>query len=142
MTEKVYVATKALINCDDRVLILRESEDYTDGSNKGYFDVVGGRVGFGQNIFKNLRREAKEEAGLDIEIIEPFFTDTWHPIIKGEQASVSGIFFNCYAQTDKVRLSKDHDKYLWIMPTHHKYHTLIPNLHRVFDAYIEKYLKK
>ena len=44
MKYKLFVATKAFIRYKDKILILRESVKYDDGSNVGSYDVVGGRV--------------------------------------------------------------------------------------------------
>lgn len=44
METKLFVATKAFIRYKGKILILRESNKYTDGVNSGKYDVVGGRI--------------------------------------------------------------------------------------------------
>ena len=41
------------------------------------------------------------------------------------------------AMTDKVKLSKDHNHFLWIKPKDYKKYNLIPNLIKIFKAYLE-----
>jgi len=59
--DRLFVATKAFIINDGKVLILKESSKYEDGSNEDKWDVVGGRVEPGQRFDESLVREIKEE---------------------------------------------------------------------------------
>ena len=93
MVDKIFVATKAFIIHDGKVLLLKESSAYTDGSNVGKFDVVGGRVQPGQRFDESLIREIKEETGLHVTIGRPFFVNEWRPIVRGEQWQIVGTFF-------------------------------------------------
>lgn len=120
MNPKLFVATKAFINFDGKILTLRESGKYADGSNEGKYDIVGGRLEPGQHFRDSLIREVKEETGLGVEIGKPFFVNEWRPVVRGEQLQVVGIFFECKAKTDKVILSTDHDDYKWIKPEKYK----------------------
>lgn len=83
--DKMFVATKAFIINNGRVLLLKESSKYTDGSNAGKFDVVGGRVEPGQRFDESLLREIKEETGLSVRLGRPFFVNEWRPKVRGEQ---------------------------------------------------------
>src|SRR5258708_5664220 len=74
MDIKLFVATKAFIVYNGKVLILQESNKYTDGSNEGKFDVVGGRIVPGERFDESLLREIEEETGLEVKIGKPFFT--------------------------------------------------------------------
>ena len=73
MEPKLFVATKAFIVYNNKVLILRESIKYQEGTNHGKYDVVGGRVKPGQRFDESLLREIKEETGLAVKISQPFF---------------------------------------------------------------------
>ncbi|MBU1037368.1 hypothetical protein KKF32_05110 [Patescibacteria group bacterium] len=44
METKLFVATKAFIVHQGKVLILKESPKYQDGANIGKYDVAGGRI--------------------------------------------------------------------------------------------------
>ena len=140
MKIKLFTATKAFIRYNDKILILRESGNYQDGTNEGYFDIPGGRVEPGQKFDESLRREIKEETGLNIAIGNPFFVNEWRPQKNGEQWQIIGIFFECDADTEKINLSKDHDKFEWINPKEYKNFNLIKNLYPAFESYIENLL--
>lgn len=113
---KLFPSTKAFIVYNNKILILREAGSYGDGTQTGNYDVPGGRVKPGQRFDESLRREIKEETGLDVKIGQPFSVGEWRPVIKGKQWQIVATFFECFADTDKVVLSQDHDKYLWIDP--------------------------
>lgn len=137
MDIKVFTATKAFINFKGKILILRESSKYEDGSNAGKYDVPGGRVRPGQKFDESLAREIKEETGLDVKIGRPFFVSEWRPLVKEEQWQIVGIFFECESADDKVKLSTDHDDYQWIDPQDFKSYKLIENLNPAFAEYIK-----
>ena len=138
MEIKQFTATKAFIKYNGKILILRESGKYEDGTNKGYYDIPGGRVKPGQRFDESLRREIKEETGLNIAIGEPFFVSEWRPEKNGEQWQIVGIFFECQADIDRVILSNDHDKYEWIDPKEYIKFKLIDNLKPAFKSYNQR----
>ena len=73
MKPQLVPATRAFINHKDKILIIRESDKYKEGTNTNLYDTPGGRMKPGQNLHDNLLREVKEESGLDVEIGKPFF---------------------------------------------------------------------
>lgn len=135
MDIKMFVATKAFIEYDGKILLVRESDKYADGANVAKYDVVGGRVEPGQRFDESLLREVKEETGLDIKIGQPFFVNEWRPVVRGEQWQIVGIFFRCQASSDQVILSGDHDAYHWIDSKDFNSLPIIPNLVPAFEAY-------
>ncbi len=138
MEPKLFVATKAFIVYKGRVLLLRESSKYEDGSNAGKYDVVGGRVIPGQRFDESLLREVKEETGLLVSIGKPFYVGEWRPVIREEQWQIVGTFFECYADSDQVILSQDHAECLWIDPINYGHYDLIENLKPAFEQYLIK----
>jgi 8-oxo-dGTP pyrophosphatase MutT (NUDIX family) len=62
--QKIRHAARAVIVDDDRRIAILEV------NNGEYFKIPGGGVEFGESIEEALRREAREEAGCDIEILE------------------------------------------------------------------------
>ncbi|MCF7831733.1 MAG: NUDIX domain-containing protein [Candidatus Pacebacteria bacterium] len=138
MEIKLFTAIKAFIIYDGKVLLLKESTEYTDGTNAGKFDVVGGRVNPGQRFDESLIREIQEETGLNVKIGRPFFVNEWRPVVRGEQWQIVGTFFECFAESDNVVLSKDHKEYIWIDPKEYKKYNLIDNLIPAFESYLNK----
>ncbi|MEK7570290.1 MAG: NUDIX domain-containing protein [Patescibacteria group bacterium] len=135
MDPKIFVAMKAFIVHQGKVLILRESTKYAEGTNAAKYDIVGGRIKPGQAFDESLRREIREETGLEVQLGRPFYVGEWRPVVKGEQWQVVATFFACAADTETVKLSEDHDDYQWIDPKEHANYNLIPNLLPAFEAY-------
>ncbi|MBU0952818.1 MAG: NUDIX domain-containing protein [Nanoarchaeota archaeon] len=138
MKPRVWVAMKAFIVYNGKVLIIKESPKYDDATNIGRFDVVGGRVKPGQRFDESLLREIKEETGLDVKIGRPFFVNEWRPTVRDEPWQIIGTFFECIASTDNVTLSEDHEAYEWIDPKEYKNFNIIQNLVPVFESYLQR----
>ena len=136
---KLFVATKAFIVHNGKVLILRESSNYQDGTNAGRFDIVGGRLTPGERFDESLVREIKEETGLAVRLGRPFFCNEWRPVVRGEQWQVVGTFFECFADSGSVVLSGDHQEHQWIDPKDYMKYPLIENLHPAFEAYLSRH---
>lgn len=134
----LFVAIKAFITHQGKVLVLRESPKNPTGTNPNKYDVVGGRMNPGEHFLDCLKREIMEETGLTVEIKNPFFTNEWRPVVKNEQWQIIGIFFKCTSEIDNVRLSHEHDDFKWIDPTTYREADLIENLHPAFEAFLSK----
>lgn len=80
--DKLFIATKAFIVNNGKVLVLRESTQYSDGGNAGRFDVPGGRLNPGEHFEEVLKREVKEETGLEVTIGKPVYVGEWRPTVK------------------------------------------------------------
>src|SRR3989338_5828239 len=106
---KFFCATKAFIVHKGKVLILRESTKYSDGTQVGKYDIPGGRMKPGETWQENLLREIKEETGIAIQIGDPISVGEWRTVVKREQWQIVAMFFECFAESDKVVLSEDHD---------------------------------
>jgi 8-oxo-dGTP diphosphatase len=137
-TPKLFIATKAFVVFEDKVLLLREAGSYQEGTNIGRYDVPGGRLKPGERFDEALKREVKEETGLDIEIGAPIAVNEWRPVVKGEPWQIVGVFFKCRANSAEVRLSSDHDQFLWIDPKDYLKHPIIDNLKVVFAQLIKR----
>ncbi len=137
MKPKLFIATKAFIRNRDRILLVRESSRYADGTNAGRYDVPGGRLIPGQNFEESLLREVREETGLEARVEKPFFVNEWRPVVRGEPWQIVGVFFMCGSDTDTVRLSRDHDAFLWIDPREYAQYPLIENLKPAFESFLK-----
>lgn len=73
--ELFFLAQKAFIVHEGSVLLVRKSLD--DPNQPGLWEVPGGRMKFGENPDKQIKREVLEEVGLDVEPGRPFFIWDW-----------------------------------------------------------------
>lgn len=144
MSELVLrVAAKGVVvNDKGEVLILREAATYGDGTQIGRYGLPGGRLDKGESYLDGLKREMKEEIGLDIEPGKPVFVGEWRPVIKGVPHQIIAIFSVCKTKDTKVRLSEEHDQALWIDPKKRDQYDLMDPDWEVIDAYTEMYLAK
>jgi 8-oxo-dGTP diphosphatase len=108
------VAAKAVIVNDGNVLVLRESGKYEEGTNVGKYDLPGGRINLGESVFDALKREVKEECGIEVEIGQPIYVGEWSPEIKGVINQIVAIFFRCQPKSLDIKISDDHDDLQWI----------------------------
>ena len=138
MVDKLFVATKSFIVFNDKILLIRESNKYFDGTNCGRWDFPGGRLKIGEHFEENLAREVKEETGLSVRIGCPLFVGEWRPVVKMEQWQIVGIFFECSVENDCVKLSADHDKFVWIAAEEYKKYDLLSPNDKVFEVYCKR----
>lgn len=114
-TTQQYIAMKGIVvGPDDKILIVREATTYEDATRLGKYMLPGGRIDTGENHLVGLKREIKEETGLDIEPIRPVFTKEWSPTIAGVKSQIVAIFYLCKPINNDVVLSEEHDEYRWI----------------------------
>lgn len=106
MSNQLFLITQNAILKDNegRVLILRHKKS-------GKWLLPGGNVKEGEQWRDALNREIMEETGIDKFVIEEildvdsFIMDSAHYYV---------ITFVCKAGDDRVGLSNEHDKYVWI----------------------------
>ena len=134
---KLFIAPQAFINYEGRILVLRESSKYKDGTNIGLYDVPGGRLKPEETFEQGFKREVKEESGLDIEIDNPFYVWEWWPEVREEKWHIIGVAFECFSKTNQVTLSPDHDDYQWIDPKNLENANIISDLKPAFQRYLE-----
>lgn len=96
------------------------------------------------DLKESLRREVKEETGLDIEVGEPFYS--WvvkfppHPIYKVNDVYL--VAYRCKYVSGEVKLSEEHKSYKWVDRNNYRengYHEIddfTPHL-RALEKYFE-----
>lgn len=139
MTEPVLrVAAKALIvNGEGKVLILREATTYKDGSNTGRYHLPGGRLELGESFYDGLAREVREETGLEVEVQHALYVGEWHPVIRDVPHQIIAMFMLCRAKGTGVRLSEEHDKFIWIRPEEYSEHDLMEPEGKVIQTFLD-----
>lgn len=84
----------------------------------GVFELPGGHIDFGEEIVAGLKREIREEFGMEIEVGNPFSAFTYTNNIKGSH-SVEVIYFARFVgPIENLRLNpEDHSSFEWISET-------------------------
>lgn len=104
------VCVTACIKDKDKALIALRSAD--DDFLPGHWEQVGGSLDSGENPVDGLKREVKEETGLSIEVVRPYYVYHYIDEVKD---SVVEIAFICKAVgSNEVILSSEHQEYKWI----------------------------
>lgn len=121
------VAAKAvIINGEGKLLVVREAA-YDEGTRAGRYMIPGGRLEPGEAFLDGLRREAREETGLeDLEVIRPLHIAEWRPVIHGQEQHIIGIFMLCKTKATIVTLGEEHDDSQWIDPSQYADYNLLP----------------
>lgn len=116
LVDKLFVAVKAFVMYEGKVLLIQESSQYTDGTRAGKWDMPGGRIQPGETWQDALIREVREETGLEVKIGRPFSIGEWYPEVRSERWHIVATFVMCEAVTNSVTLSEDHIVYHWFTP--------------------------
>lgn len=90
----------------------------------------------GENPFEGLKRETKEETGLEIEILNPLKV---HHFPRDDGQKITMITFYCKPLTDSVKLSEEHIAYQWTA-LNDSFNLLHPTFHEEIKIY-QKYFR-
>lgn len=142
MTQKQFIAVKAVIRDEhNRILLVREASSNPDGSNAGRYDVPGGRLHQDEPWEAALRREVKEEVGLEIEVGRPLALGEWRPTVRNEQWQIVGIYIECRSKGGGIKLSQEHDNFIWAdteelrrLPLIDNVRTALQDVHTIIDS--------
>ena len=90
-------------------LVLKRSKD--SFSRPGDWDLPGGNVLYGELHDKSLRREIKEEVGLDVMELIPIQIITNYD----KQKKIYTIFngFSCNVEVGEIKISNEHSEFHW-----------------------------
>jgi mutator protein MutT len=103
------ISVKGFVVKDKKVLIVRRALD--DAHKPGIWEPLGGRLEFGENPFLGLKREIKEEANIDVDVLNPL--DVKH-FTREDGQKITMILFLCKALNDEVRLTEEHIEFEWV----------------------------
>ncbi len=109
-----HVGQKAVIRKGTEVLVLHDPVPAP-----GQIDVPGGKVQEGETDFEAaLKREVREETGLEISVGRPFFTHYWEfpkdSPHRNRGKKIFLVYYECEYVSGAVRVSEEHDWYRWV----------------------------
>mgnify|MGYP002760909592 CR=1 FL=1 len=132
MTEQPLIAEvsqKAIIRSPDGSLLVMQADDTT-------WELPGGRMGAYEEPLVGLRREIREETGLDVSVDEPVHTAAWR---NDQGRGRYSVVYRCDADSTDVTLSDEHCGYEWVSPETARDEFLTVSIHqtaidRLLDA--------
>ena len=104
------IAVKSFIVNDKNELLLIK-RNCKDQHKPGVWEVPGGRLEPGEDPFEGLKRETKEETGLEISVHNPLHV---HHFIRDDGQKITMITFLCRTVSENVALSGEHSEYRWV----------------------------
>jgi 8-oxo-dGTP diphosphatase len=107
---KFLVVVAFLIERDGCLLMLRRGP--TKDHAPGEWEPGSGRVESGETPVEAVHREAREETGLEVELLG--VVDTFHYYRGATREEAIGIAFHCRAVDGKLRLSPEHVAAEWV----------------------------
>src|ERR1035438_1736410 len=134
-------AQKAFITKNGRLLLIRRSA--WDPVNPLRWEVPGGRIEPGELLDDSIRREVREEAGLEIVPGPPFFLWQWSVPPQGDASTISDVVAvartcTCGDPTTKLRNQPNDriDRIEWVEFSSLTGYHFIPNMVPVVAAFL------
>jgi molecular chaperone GrpE len=113
------VPAKAVILKEGKVLLLKRASGHIRSA--GMYDFPGGAVERGEKISDGLKREVKEETGLEVEVRQVIsVADSEKEYsLDGKGGKMTKVFTKCigflaYYKSGEIRLSDEHQSYEWL----------------------------
>ncbi len=107
LNKPLGVAGKAVIRKDGRFLLIQRSP--SSRFDPGRWELPGGKIDHGEDLVEAVKREVREEVGIEISVGRPI--KTWH--FFKDPFWVTGVTFLCDYVSGEVRLSREHSAFVW-----------------------------
>ena len=143
---ELFFAQKAFIVRNQELLLVRKSAE--DPNQPGLWEVPGGRMVFGEEVDEHLRREVREEVGLDVIPGAPFHVWQWCVERKKNDESIAKWQIVAVARvckpltTELSSAGRVDDDYLaemaWVPFSDLSRYSLIPNMLPVIDLFLKR----
>jgi 8-oxo-dGTP diphosphatase len=112
---QVLLIHRALIQNANLILIIQRAQD--DRYRPNEWELPGGKLEKGEDIYQALTGEVKEETGLEVEIIKPIAHVNGHLITEGPYTGLPYVGLTSVCQlTDNphITLSCEHQAFRWV----------------------------
>lgn len=111
MKKPYKIVVKAIIfDHQDRVLIMRKSEEERKAKDTHGYDFPGGGLEVNEPLMQGLTREVFEETGLEVDVVGP--ASVFDEI--QEEKHLVIIKFACNQPKGDFVMSDEHDEYHWV----------------------------
>ncbi|WP_024370966.1 NUDIX domain-containing protein [Exiguobacterium sp. ZOR0005] len=111
MPGTIVVAVKAVIVHERKLLIAKRSIE--DDIDPGMWELVGGKVDFGERLEIALEREVEEEVGLRVTVTQLLYATTF---LTDPSRQVVILTYLCRPASTTVALSFEHSDAAWVTP--------------------------
>lgn len=118
------VAVTGIIEKNGKFLIIKRKDD--EVAYPGMWTVPGGKVEAPDNCRTTLRREIKEEVGVEIKDEVVFIRD--YGFTRPDNIHVIGLTFGCGYKSGKVKLSSDFTDFAWVTAKEAENYKIIPGI--------------
>ena len=100
---------------NDKVLLLKRSEKEAFLPN--YYELVGGKIDFGETVEEGLIREFKEETNLEINVLQPYSTFAYVSNEGNRHTVDIQLIVELKGAESDLKLSPAHAEHIWITET-------------------------
>lgn len=132
--ESFGIAVKAFVVKDGKLLIIKRADD--EIHEPGIWELPGGRLYPGEDPRDGLKRETKEETGLEVEVKNPLNVQHFQ---RDDGQWITMIIFLCEPQNKDTSISKEHSESEWVEIERSK-EKLSEYFHREVDIYRHKFI--
>lgn len=103
-----------ILNGQKEVFVLKRADN--DDFLPGFWEIPGGGLDFGENPEEGLKREIKEECGLEIEVINPVVVTDYFMDKDDKKIHRVEINFMCRLKSEdqNIALSEEHTESKWV----------------------------
>lgn len=107
--DKFRLAVKAFIVNNKKLLVLKRASN--DVQKPDIWEIPGGRLELGEDPFKGIKREVKEETGLDIEVQHPL---SIRHFTRDDDQIITMLIFLGKSANNNIVLTKEHSAFDWV----------------------------
>ena len=106
------VITSGALIRDNKILIVQRASD--DETFAGLWELPGGKKEPLESVINSVKRELKEEVGLDIEVLTPVNVFNWSTEKREEVRDATEIIFLVKQENAEIKISSEHSDFKWI----------------------------